>query len=108
MNALVYKVNVCEGLLAFSHGFERTIMECYVPEKRLFFNYTDNKLNFFSGSKKDRVPKEVRKIRISDELVNDMLMCLSLQAKISKEVMKLLAKERESISKEVNGQSGSR
>jgi len=39
MKAILYEIQITEGVLAMTHGFSSTIDEIYIPTFKIFINY---------------------------------------------------------------------
>ena len=92
MKAIKYIVDVVEVSLEVMDGMRYPIVEFYIPEKKIAFNYKDNDLHVFYTKDEERLKRGYKK----KEIEISGLLCVMLENFIGlkDEVMGMIKEEK--------------
>ena len=87
--AILYEVHVYGSALDASHGFGFWLREVHVPGAGISFNLHNGSINVFRPDisrygGKDKPPRKIREIRISEEDLKTLRTLLQMKAKAKK------------------------
>lgn len=85
VEALLYKHDVYDGVLNFSHGFSFEITEIFVPSEKICFNVVDGKLNVFGI---DDARSKGISVLLDKDFVKNLKLLVSLRKKCKEKANK--------------------
>lgn len=90
MRAIKYKVEVYEGVLAFSHGFSKEIVEIFIPQEKIAFNFDE----YFHAHRIEKARGKGKEIKLDDKFAYRVIEFVKIYEKIQEDAKKILKNEK--------------